>query len=204
MRCKMKKGKSKLLTDTDIKNCLRFINDMSSHSERTRLMFMMMLMTALRIHSVQKLTIGQVYDDDFNPVDSFLLQPEQNKGGKKALQVYFNDTMRQELKKYAKYLLSNPYYTPKPSDYLFKSNKGSCLSKQQIIHIFRQVYDGVGLDKQCRVHSLRATCLTKLMNANYPLPLIQQISGHASINTLSIYYRSNPKNIQNALETLNM
>ena len=66
-----------------------------------------MLMTALRIHSVQKLTIGQVYDDNFNPVDSFLLQPEQNKGGKKALQVYFNDTMRQELKKYAKYLLSN-------------------------------------------------------------------------------------------------
>lgn len=27
MRLKMKRGKSKLLSDTDVKNCLRFIND---------------------------------------------------------------------------------------------------------------------------------------------------------------------------------
>ena len=59
----MKRGKSKLLSDTDVKNCLRFINDMPSHQERTRLMFLMMLMTSLRIHSIQKLTIGQVYDE---------------------------------------------------------------------------------------------------------------------------------------------
>lgn len=200
----MKRGKSKLLSDTDVKNCLRFINDMSSHQERTRLMFLMMLMTSLRIHSIQKLTIGQVYDEHFNPVESFLLQPEQNKGGKKALQVYLNDTLKQELKKYAKFLHSDKYIQPQTKDYLFKSNKGSYLSKQQIIHIFRQIFDGVGLDKQYRVHSLRATCLTKLMDANYPLPLIQQISGHSSIQTLSIYYRTNPKNIQNALETLNI
>ena len=83
----MKRGKSKLLSDIDVKNCLRFIKDMPSHQERTRLMFLMMLMTSLRIHSIQKLTIGQVYDENFNPVESFLLQPEQNKGGKKALQV---------------------------------------------------------------------------------------------------------------------
>lgn len=163
-----------------------------------------MLMTSLRIHSIQKLTIGQVYDEKFNPVESFLLQPEQNKGGKKALQVYLNDTLKQELKKYAKFLHSDKYIQPKMEDYLFRSNKGSYLSKQQIIHIFRQIFDGVGLDKQYRVHSLRATCLTKLMDANYPLPLIQQISGHSSIQTLSIYYRTNPKNIQNALETLNL
>ena len=115
-----------------------------------------------------------------------------------------NDTLKQELKKYAKFFLSDKYIQPKMNDYLFKSNKGSYLSKQQIIHIFRQIFDGVGLDKQYRVHSLRATCLTKLMDANYPLPLIQQISGHSSIQTLSIYYRTNPKNIQNALETLNL
>lgn len=199
----MKRGKSKLLSDIDVKNCLRFIKDMPSHQERTRLMFLMMLMTSLRIHSIQKLTIGQVYDENFNPVESFLLQLEQNKGGKKALQVYLNDTLKQELKKYAKFFLSDKYLQPKMNDYLFKSNKGSYLSKQQIIHIFRQIFDGVGLDKQYRVHSLRATCLTKLMDANYPLPLIQQISGHSSIQTLSIYYRTNPKNIQNALKTLN-
>lgn len=196
----MKRGKAKLLTETDIKNCLRYIDDMKN-GERNRAMFEMMINTALRIHSIQKLTIGQVYDDDFKPRDSFLLQPEQNKGHKKSLQVYINETLKKELKRYAKYLSTfKPSVTP--NDYLFRSNKGGFLSKQQIIYMFRQVFDAVGLDKQYRCHSLRATVLTRLMDAGYPLPLIQQISGHSSISTLSIYYRSNPRNIIEALQSI--
>ena len=69
----MKKGKAKLLSDTDIKNCIRYIDEeMGSNSSRNRLMFYFMLMTALRIHSIQKLTIGQVYKENYIPVDSFL------------------------------------------------------------------------------------------------------------------------------------
>lgn len=196
----MKRGKAKLLTEADIKNCLRYIDDMEN-GERNRAMFELMLNTALRIHSIQKLTIGQVYDDDFKPRDSFLLQPEQNKGHKKSLQVYINETLKKELKRYAKYLSTfKPSVTP--DDYLFRSNKGGFLSKQQIIYVFRQVFDAVGLDKQYRCHSLRATVLTRLMDAGYPLPLIQQISGHSSISTLSIYYRSNPRNIIEALQSI--
>ena len=196
----MKKGRAKLLSDTDVKNCIHYIDaGMGTNASRNRLMFYFMLMTALRIHSIQKLTIGQVYKKDYTPVDSFLLQPEQNKGNKKELQVYINSKLKDELKKYAKKLAHIPY---RSDDYLFKSNKGAYLSKQQIIHIFRTIFDGVGLDKQYRVHSLRATCLTNLMNKNFPLALIQEISGHASINTLSIYYRSNPQNIKQALEAL--
>lgn len=196
----MKRGKAKLLTETDIKNCLRYIDDMKN-GERNRAMFEMMINTALRIHSIQKLTIGQVYDDDFKPRDSFLLQPEQNKGHKKSLQVYINETLKKELKRYAKYLSTfKPSVTP--DDYLFRSNKGGFLSKQQIIYMFRRIFDGVGLDKQYRCHSLRATVLTRLMDAGYPLPLIQQISGHSSISTLSIYYRSNPRNIIEALKAI--
>ena len=135
----MKRGKAKLLTETDIKNCLRYIDDMKN-GERNRAMFELMLNTALRIHSIQKLTIGQVYDDDFKPRDSFLLQPEQNKGHKKSLQVYINETLKKELKRYAKYLSTfKPSVTP--DDYLFRSNKGGFLSKQQIIYMFRQVFD---------------------------------------------------------------
>lgn len=196
----MKRGQAKLLNDTDIKNCLRFIDEMPN-GERNRVMFELMLSTALRIHSIQKLTIGQVYDEEMHPRDSFLLQPEQNKDHKKSLQVYINDRLRKELTRYAKYL-TRLYPSTRPDDYLFQSNKGGFLSKQQIIYMFRQVFDGVGLDKQYRCHSLRATTLTNLMNAGYPLPLIQQISGHSSVSTLSIYYRSNPKNIMQALQSI--
>ena len=143
----MRRGKAKLLSEVEIKNCLRYIDAMPN-GERNRAMFEMMLNTALRIHSIQKLTIGQVYDDDFKPRDSFLLQPEQNKGHKKALQVYINDALSKELKRYAKHLTSlHPSVIP--DDYLFRSNKGGgFLSKQQIIYTFRQIFDGVGLDKQ--------------------------------------------------------
>lgn len=198
----MKKGKAKLLTEADIRNCLRYIDSTNRNRERNRLLFLTMLMTSLRIHSVQKLTIGQVFDDKFNPYESFLIQPEQNKGGKKPLQVYVNETLKRELKRYMKWLQSFDYLKIHSDTWLFKSNKGSFLSKQQIIKIMRNIFNAVGLDKQYRCHSLRATALTKLMDANYPLPLIQQISGHSSINTLSIYYRSNPNTIKKALETL--
>lgn len=198
----MKKGKAKLLTEADIRNCLRYIGSTSRNRERNRLLFLTMLMTSLRIHSVQKLTIGQVFDNNFNPYESFLIQPEQNKGGKKTLQVYVNETLKRELKQYMKWLKSFDYLKINSDTWLFKSNKGSFLSKQQIIKIMRNIFNAVGLDKQYRCHSLRATALTKLMDANYPLPLIQQISGHSSINTLSIYYRSNPNTIKKALETL--
>lgn len=198
----MKKGKAKLLTEADIRNCLRYIDSTNRNRERNRLLFLTMLMTSLRIHSVQKLTIGQVFDDNFNPYESFLIQPEQNKGGKKPLQVYVNETLKRELKRYMKWLQAFDYLKIHSDTWLFKSNKGSFLSKQQIIKIMRNIFNAVGLDKQYRCHSLRATALTKLMDANYPLPLIQQISGHSSINTLSIYYRSNPNTIKKALETL--
>lgn len=198
----MKKGKAKLLTEADIRNCLRYIDGTNRNRERNRLLFLTMLMTSLRVHSVQKLTIGQVFDSNFNPYESFLIQPEQNKGGKKSLQVYVNDTLKRELKQYMKWLQSFDYLKITSDTWLFKSNKGSFLSKQQIIKIMRNIFNAVGLDKQYRCHSLRATALTKLMDANYPLPLIQQISGHSSINTLSIYYRSNPNTIKKALETL--
>lgn len=66
----MKRGKAKLLSEADIKNCLRYIDAMPN-GERNRAMFEMMLNTALRIHSIQKLTISQIYDDDFKPRDHF-------------------------------------------------------------------------------------------------------------------------------------
>ena len=194
------RGKAKLLTDKDINNCLRYIQTTKT-KERTKAMFILMLTTALRIHSIQKLTIGQVYDEHFKPRESFLIQPNQNKGGRKSLQVYINDTLNKELVAYMHFLKSVKHKIS-PEQYLFMSNKGSYLSKQQIIRIITSIFKAVGLDSQYRCHSLRATALTRLMDANYPLTLIQQISGHSSIQTLSIYYRSNPKNIKNALETL--
>ena len=197
-----KRGKAKLLNDVDIKNCLRFIDSTQTNRERNRLMFIMMLTTALRIHSVQKLTIGQVFSDNMKVRDSFLIQPEQNKGGKKPLQVYINETLQKELTTYIKFLTDQPYIEVKAENYLFQSNKGGFLSKQQIIRVMRGIFDAVGLDTQYRCHSFRATALTRLMDANYPLPLIQQVSGHASVNTLSIYYRANPVNIKKAIDIL--
>lgn len=134
--------------------------------------------------------------------DLMKLARRLNKGHKKALQVYINDALNKELKRYAKHLTSL-HPSVLPDDYLFRSNKGGgFLSKQQIIYTFRQIFDGVGLDKQYRCHSLRATTLTKLMDAGYPLPLIKEISDHSSISTLSIYYRANPRNIMEALKVI--
>lgn len=146
------RGKAKLLTDKDINNCLRYIQTTKT-KERTSAMFILMLTTALRIHSIQKLTVGQVYDEHFKPRESFLIQPNQNKGGRKSLQVYINDTLHKELVSYMRFLQSKRQVNIE--QYLFTSNKGSYLSKQQIIRIITGVFKAVGLDSQYRCHSLR-------------------------------------------------
>ena len=50
---------------------------------------------------------------------------------------------------------------------------------------FRRLVRSLGI--QARVHDLRHTCLTWLVAKGVPLKLVQDIAGHASINTTMLY-----------------
>lgn len=54
------------------------------------------------------------------------------------------------------------------------------------------------------MHRLRHTCITRLVSNNAPLPVVQKIAGHASIQTTMLYTAVTTEQMQNAVETLCM
>ena len=56
--------------------------------------------------------------------------------------------------------------------------------------------------KGALTHSFRRTALTNMSNANVPIRVIQQISGHKSLTALQRYLDVNPEQVANAIALL--
>lgn len=67
--------------------------------------------------------------------------------------------------------------------------------------ILREACDRIGL-QGVSTHSFRRTALTNLSNANIPLRVIQQVSGHSSLVTLQRYLEVKPAQVHEAIAAL--
>ena len=69
---------------------------------------------------------------------------------------------------------------------LFVSPKGRRLAPRSVQRRIHGLYRGAGIEGQ-RVHSLRHTFATDLMDAGADLRAVQELLGHASLSTTQIY-----------------
>lgn len=63
------------------------------------------------------------------------------------------------------------------------------LSRTQASRIFRKAFDGAGLRERTGSHSLRKTFAQLLADDDQPLPVIQDLLGHANVQTTREYFR---------------
>ncbi|HMS18369.1 MAG TPA: tyrosine-type recombinase/integrase, partial [Planctomycetota bacterium] len=77
--------------------------------------------------------------------------------------------------------------TPKSDDALFVGLKGARITRQAVYEIVRALAAKAGLGKGTSPHTLRHTFATHLVHGGADLRSVQELLGHASINTTQIY-----------------
>jgi integrase/recombinase XerD len=87
------------------------------------------------------------------------------------------------------------------SGYLFPGRGGGPITRQACDKMLRQACDRLGLAGYS-THSFRRTTLTQLSNAGVPLRVIQEISGHRSLQELQRYLEVRPEQVKEVISVL--
>jgi integrase/recombinase XerD len=88
--------------------------------------------------------------------------------------------------------------------YLFQGRHGlHHINSDSAARILREAMERVGIEGGS-THSFRRTGLTQLSNAGIPLRVIQEISGHRSLEELQKYLEVKPEQVRGAVAALSM
>jgi integrase/recombinase XerD len=91
------------------------------------------------------------------------------------------------------------------SEYLFCNNSGNALSVDTIQKFLKIYASKANIDKKISPHTLRHSFATNLLENDVNIRYIQQLLGHANLNTTQIYTKVNTnklKTIQNPLDNI--
>jgi site-specific recombinase XerD len=75
----------------------------------------------------------------------------------------------------------------RPTTWLFETKRAQSLPDKTVQHAFKNALRKSGIKKQIGIHSLRHSFATHMMEQGVSLPIIQQLLGHTSLRTTSVY-----------------
>lgn len=106
-------------------------------------------------------------------------------------------------------ILREYYKRERPSTYLFEPHgrKGTCIAERTLDLIVKKSASKAGITKDISSHTLRHSFATHLLETGVSLRLIQELLGHTSLKTTSIYLHLtnvSPGNITSPIETMNL
>ena len=190
-------GQAKILTVSEIQ--LLFNEGFTVDPPRDRALFAICLYTACRISEAVTLNKRDVIDVKGNVRPEIIIRKGNTKGKLATRTIPVIADLRSKL----------TAYTPrKNSIYLFPGNEinsraESHLHRDSGIWLLREACKRVGLEG-VSTHSFRRTALTQMSNAGIPLRVIQEISGHRTLDELYKYLEVKPEQVLGAVASLSM
>ena len=184
---------AKVLTDTDLKKVVAYIEAFDRHAERNKAIILLTHYCGLRVSEVASLLVSDVINDKGDVNDVILLSSNQTKGNK-SRRVFVSKKAKTALKRYLQSDLSVIQ-----RHYLFQSQKGTRYNTNALTTLIRRMYERVGI-VGATSHSGRRTFITKLATSGVSVRVIAEAVGHSSIATTQRYIDVNDDLISNAVE----
>ncbi|MEL6578892.1 MAG: site-specific integrase [Cyanobacteria bacterium J06621_12] len=186
-------GRAKVLTPQEIQ--LLFNQGFTLNPIRDRTLFAVCLYTACRISECVTLHIQDVFDSKRRVRPDLIIRKGCTKGKLATRTIPVVDDLKTRLKQY------------RPSDsrgYLFPGRHGKGHIKTDSADwILREACKRVDIEG-VSTHSFRRTALTQMSNAGVPLRIIQEISGHRTLDELYKYLEVRPDQVRGAIANLSM
>lgn len=186
-------GRAKILTQEELQRL--FASGFTEQPERERALFGVCLFTACRINEAVTLEVGDLYNRNKKLREIILFRKSNTKGQLKTREI----PIIQELRDYLKY-----YQVPFFEKYLFPGLKsGSHLHPDTAYRILKRACERVDIEG-VSTHSFRRTTLSALSRQGIPLRVIQEISGHCSLDELYKYLEVDEALVKGAIAHLSL
>jgi len=166
-RTKKSKKLPEVLSKDEVRKILAAIQNV-----KHKLILALIYSSGLRVSEVTNI---QVKDLDFR---NKMLKIRQAKGAKDRITI-MSEKVARVLEKYVK--------SKEENDYIFENNKGGKLSERAVQKIFANALKNSKIKKIVSCHSLRHSFATHLLEDGIDIRYIQELLGHARLETTQIY-----------------
>lgn len=174
---KIDKGLPEVLTLPEIERLLDYFKETDPVSLRNKAMFEVIYGSGLRISELVNLTVNDIHlEMGFIKI--------LGKGAKERI-VPLGEVASESLDNYL--TMGRPYISSKKTDFLFITNRGSKMTRQNFFILLKEIGRRVGITKNIYPHILRHSFATHLLENNADLRMIQVMLGHEDISTTEIY-----------------
>lgn len=182
-------GKARVLTQEEV----QLLFGEGLQTLRDRCLFGICLYTACRINEACTLRRVDVYDKKRNVRPELIIRKGNTKGKLATRCIPIGEDLRALLAEY------NP---PLKQQFLFPGrwDKGY-INPMSASRILREAFDRIGIEG-ASTHSLRRTALTTMSNNGIPLRIIQEVSGHRSLEVLEEYLAVKDEQVRGAIASL--
>ncbi|MBD1853942.1 tyrosine-type recombinase/integrase [Cyanobacteria bacterium FACHB-502] len=159
-------------------------------SDRDRALFGICLFTGCRVNEACTMLSAGVFDGSGNVRAKVTIRKANTKGKAETRQVVTHPTLRGYLEAYS---------SDRGKTHLFPGRHGrGHINPRSADAILRETCDRLSLEG-ISTHSFRRTALTQMSSAGVPLRVIQEISGHRSLQALQRYLEVSEKQVEAAV-----